>query len=135
LNSEPMDYFTMLGLLMQQKDDEIAVIKSDTSLERDWLYYDGDIFWPEQEDCTYVGPVISGTEITGVTKYRCTFTMPTSLSEEGEEFLTQRGLPPRRIYLYVFPRSISYCSRAAELLERASQITGWPLPVVPLSVK
>ena len=135
LNVEPMDYYKMLRLLKQQKDDEIVIVEPKTPLVRDWLYYDGDPFWPTLKEGTYVGPVQQvGQETSNIIKYRYVFPL-VPLSDEGKEFFTKKGLPPKAIYLYMFPKGIGYCPGAEELLEEASQITGWPLPVVPLSVK
>lgn len=133
-SGEPMDYFTMLALLKEKRDDEISVVEPVPPLVRDVHLYHGDSWLDRDYWLDVDGNRVDKSKVSGITTARCPFTMDSVLASFHDKintFLTENGLPPRLVYLYLFPVSIGDRSQGKLFLDKARQITGWPPPVSP----
>ena len=107
---EPLDYFDLLRLLKEKRDDEIVLVEPSTPFMRGWHHI--------------VGLEGDNYEIKTT---RSLFTFYTVIGHNAElmsetyAFLDRNDYPQNEIYLHLFPY---YCTGPEEILEKAKQIVG-----------
>ena len=107
---EPLDYFELLRLLKEKRDNEIVLVEPTTPLMREWHRI-----------------IDLGGNKYEIETTRSLFTFYTVIGHNAERmsivyaFLERNHLPQNEIYLHLFPY---YCAGSKEMLEKAKQIAG-----------
>jgi hypothetical protein len=109
---KPLDFFTLLNLLTERKDNMVKIVEPPGPFRRK-MYK------------------LSNTGSKDIiTADNMDFTLESFFSERPwiipatDNFLKKHGLPINYLYLHLFPLSI--WEGPLEILDRARQITGWP---------
>ncbi|UCG55284.1 MAG: hypothetical protein JSV32_03465, partial [Dehalococcoidia bacterium] len=111
-----------------RRDNEISIIESRPPLTRSFFIYSGDT-WTNLDCCTDIKEIKTDNLKEGhVTHANCLFTPDFALGaflNKINQYLLNNGLPPRLIYLNLFPVSVSD-DLQGKILKKARKITGWP---------